>query len=74
LFFAKGRARMLWWLLLYWPAMLALIGLGSRVAKRYPEGSQMRHRADMALGCGILALPIAPIIWAAVRWFVGGWG
>jgi hypothetical protein len=56
---------MAWWFILFWPIMGFLIFLGTRLDKRYPAGSVQRNRADLALGCGILALPAAPLIF----WF-----
>jgi hypothetical protein len=51
-----------WWLVLYYPIMGLLIFIGNKVADRYPNESVVRERAEMALGCGILALPGAPLI------------
>ena len=51
-----------WWLILYWPIMGAVIFLGNRLDKRYAAGSVRRERADMALGCAILAMPGVPLV------------
>jgi hypothetical protein len=55
------------WFILYWPIMGALIFVGNRLDKRYAAGSVQRERADMALGCAILAMPGVPLVWA-VGW------
>jgi hypothetical protein len=39
-----------------------LIFIGNKVVDRYPNGSVVRDRAEMALGCSILALPGVPLI------------
>jgi hypothetical protein len=51
-----------WWLVLYYPTVALLLLIGNKVADRYPNGSVVRDRTEMALGCGILALPGAPLI------------
>jgi hypothetical protein len=47
---------------LYWPIMGVLILLGNRLDKRYAPGSVQRERADLALGCAIMAMPGVPAI------------
>jgi hypothetical protein len=51
-----------WWLVLYYPIMGLLIYLGKTLADKYPNGSVARDSGEMALGCGILLLPGAPLI------------
>lgn len=58
---------MVWlWFVLYYPIMGSLIFLSNCVARRYPSGSVVRDRVDTALGCGVIGLPIAPIIAEAI--------
>jgi hypothetical protein len=58
----------IWWFILYWPIMGALIFIANRVAKQYPLESVARRRADIALGCGIIGLPSFPLIVFAMYW------
>lgn len=51
-----------WWFVLYYPIVLILLWIGTRLDKRLAPGSKARDRADLALGCGILALPGAPLL------------
>lgn len=51
-----------WWLVLYYPIIALLIFIGKKVSYRYPNGSVVRDRSEMALGCGLLALPGTPLI------------
>lgn len=53
---------MVWWLILYYPIIGILFYIANKVDARYPNGSVVRDRTEMALGCGILALPGAPLI------------
>jgi hypothetical protein len=59
----------LWWIILYYPIIFAVMFGSKRVTDRFPESSPQRNRAEMAMGCAVLALPSAPIIVGAV-WFV----
>jgi hypothetical protein len=54
---AVQSGAMIWWLILYWPIMGTLIFTGNQIAKRYPADSIQRGRVEMALGCGIIAMP-----------------
>jgi hypothetical protein len=53
---------MIWWFLLYYPIIFAIIFIGKRVETRYPLNSIERNRADMALGCAFMSLPSMPLI------------
>jgi hypothetical protein len=59
----------LWWIILYYLVIFAVIFGGKRLADRYPENSSQRGRAEMALGCAFMAMPTAPLIVGAV-WVV----
>lgn len=59
----------LWWIILYYPIIFAVMFGAKRVTDRYPENSPQRARADLALGCAVLGMPSAPLIVGAV-WFV----
>jgi len=39
---------MIWWFILCWPVLGALIYVGNRRAKRYARGSVQRERAELA--------------------------
>jgi hypothetical protein len=58
-----------WWFILYYPVIFAVIFGGKRFTDRHRENSPQRNRAEMALGCALLAMPSAPLIVFAV-WFV----
>jgi hypothetical protein len=57
---------MVWWLILYWPIMGLLIFASHRAARRHRDDPAKLHRAELALGCGIIALPAAPLMMGAV--------
>jgi hypothetical protein len=61
---------MVWWLILYYPIIGALIFLGHRAEKRFPPNSNARNRTDLALGCAVLAMPGAPLIFFIGRLIV----
>jgi hypothetical protein len=65
----KVGSAWVWWMLLYYPVMFAVIFAGKNFTDRYPENSPQRSRAEMALGCALLAMPSAPAVVFAV-WFV----
>ena len=48
---------MVWWFVLYYPLMAAIILVGKRIERRYPPNSAERGRTEMALGCAVLSLP-----------------
>jgi hypothetical protein len=53
---------MIWWFVLYWPIMGAVIFIGHQVAKRYPSDSVERNRADLALGCVVIGMSGIPLL------------
>jgi hypothetical protein len=53
---------MMWWIILYYPAIFLIIWIGKQVEKKYPTGSVERNRSEMALGCALLSLPGMPAI------------
>ena len=60
---------MIWWFILYWPIMGALLFLGYRIEQWYPEGSRERNRADIAFKCAVIGLPSLPVI-VTLIWLV----
>jgi hypothetical protein len=52
----------IWWFILYWPVMGTLIFVGNQLSNRYEPNSVERGRAEMALGCGVIAMPVVPLI------------
>jgi hypothetical protein len=53
---------MIWWFILYYPIIGALIFLGHQAEKRFPPNSNARNRADLALGCVLIGMPTVPVI------------
>jgi hypothetical protein len=59
---AGEGCKMLWWLILYYPVIFAIIFIGKRIESRYPQDSVERNRMDMALGCAFMSMPSMPLI------------
>jgi hypothetical protein len=59
----------MWWFLLYWPIMIAVIFFGVHYAERYPKDSSARRRVEIALGCVLIGMPAAPLL-IAVGWVI----
>jgi hypothetical protein len=56
----------MWWFVLYYPALGLLIWAAHRASARYKGDPIKMRQAEMAIGCALMVLPIAPLLLFAI--------